>query len=111
MDSGAEAWVPQSCALPTVAQPIRVAEFDTLFTTALRSQQRLSPSVLRWELDPAAEQAARALAARESACCTFFDFTFSQAADGVFWVQVQVPPGQVGVLDALAARAAEVTAR
>ena len=26
-------WVPESCKLPTVEQPLRVAEFDALFAT------------------------------------------------------------------------------
>lgn len=34
-------WVPQSCTLPTVEQPLRVAEFDALFATAVRSAERL----------------------------------------------------------------------
>jgi hypothetical protein len=45
--------------LPTAARRLRLAEFDDLFTTALRGQQRLSPTRLRWRLDPAAEDTAR----------------------------------------------------
>lgn len=31
-----QGWVSQACALPAREQPLRVAEFDDLFTTALR---------------------------------------------------------------------------
>ena len=30
-----QGWVPQACALPTGEQPLRSAEFDDLFATAL----------------------------------------------------------------------------
>jgi hypothetical protein len=33
-------WVPEACTLPTVEQPLRVAEFDDLFATALRGIAR-----------------------------------------------------------------------
>ena len=34
-------WAPQACTLPTAKRPVRVAEFDELFATGLRGQQRL----------------------------------------------------------------------
>ncbi|WP_275980108.1 hypothetical protein [Couchioplanes caeruleus] len=40
-------------------QPLRLAEFDDLFATAVHGQQRLSATALRWSLDPAAEATAR----------------------------------------------------
>jgi hypothetical protein len=101
-------WVPEACTLPTVDQPLRLAEFDDLFATALRDQRRLSPTVLRWRLDPAAEPVARDLTARESSCCSFFTFTFAAAGEGeheAVNLDVQVPPAQIAVLDALAGRA------
>ena len=61
-----EVSVPGACTLPTAERPLRLAEFDDLFATALRGQQRLSPTRLRLRLDPVAEQAARDLAVRES---------------------------------------------
>jgi len=105
MTTNDQAWVPQACTLPTAERPVRTAEFDELFATALRGQQRLAPTVLRWRLDPAAETAARELAGRESGCCSFFTFTFAQAGDAV-QVDVEVPAASAGVLDALAERAA-----
>jgi hypothetical protein len=108
MTTNDQAWAPQACTLPTAERPVRVAEFDGLFATALRGQQRLAPTLLRWRLDPAAEPAARDLAGREAGCCSFFAFTFARAGDAV-QVDVEVPPPYAGVLDALAQRAAAGT--
>jgi hypothetical protein len=105
-----ESSVPQACTLPTVHQPLRLAEFDDLFSKHLRGQERVLPSVLRWSLDPSVEAVARDLAARETQCCSFFRFGFAEGA-GELLVDVQVPPAQIPVLDALAARAATGMAR
>ncbi|GAA2469507.1 hypothetical protein [Winogradskya humida] len=104
--TGEQAWVPAACTLPTLDQPLRLAEFDDLFADALRGQQRLSATVLRWELDPAAEATARDLTVRESSCCSFFSFTFGGPRNGVLQLVVEVPAAHVAVLDALADRAA-----
>ncbi len=105
MTSDDQAWAPQACTLPTVERPLRLTEFDDLFATALREQQRLSPTVLRWCIDPAAEAAARDLTEREKSCCSFFSFAFTGEGDAVR-LDVQVPAVHVDVLDALASRAA-----
>jgi hypothetical protein len=105
MTTNDQAGAPQECTLPTAERPARAAEFDELFAAALRSQQRVASTVLRWRLDPAAESAARDLAGRETGCCSFFTFTFTQAQDAV-QVDVEVPPASAGALDALAERAA-----
>jgi hypothetical protein len=110
MTSADQAWVPETCTLPTVERPLRLAEFDDLLATALRAQQRLSPTVLRWWLDPAAEPVARDLTDRESSCCSFFSFTFTPEPAAVC-LDVQVPAAQVAVLDALAGRTAVGPAR
>lgn len=55
--------VPDAYTLPSAEQPSRVAEFENLFGTGLRSRERLSPTRLRLILDPAAEQRARPLCA------------------------------------------------
>jgi hypothetical protein len=105
MNSADQTWVPEACTLPTVDRPLRLAEFDDLFATALREQQPISPTELRWRLDPGAEARARNLTARESSCCSFFQFTF--AGDGEsLRLDVRVPASHVEVLDALARRAA-----
>ncbi|MCG5443108.1 hypothetical protein NIE79_000905 [Micromonospora sp. NIE79] len=100
-----QAWVPESCTLPSGQRPLRLAEFDDLFATALLAQQRLSPTELLWRLDPAAEATARDLIGRESSCCSFFSFTLT-AATGELRLDVRVPAAHVDVLDALALRAA-----
>ena len=105
MSSTDEVWVPEACTLPTVEQPLRLSEFDSLFATGLVVQQRIAPHVLRWSLDPKVEDLARDLTARETECCSFFAFRFRPEPDALL-VDVQVPLAQVKVLDALAARAA-----
>lgn len=100
-------WVPQACTLPTAQRPLRLAEFDDLFATAVRSVTRVDARRLRLELDPRAAVAARVarLAVDETGCCSFFTFTLT-ITDGQVWLEVAVPDGQVEVLDALAAVAA-----
>lgn len=98
------AWVPQQCTLPTVDRPLRVAEFDRLFATALRGVNRPKATRLRLLLDSDVEPMARDLAERESSCCSFFTFAFAPASGGLM-LDVEVPAAKVDVLDALAARA------
>jgi hypothetical protein len=98
-------WIDTSCTLPTAERPLRVAEFDDLFRTALRGVTRLAPGAVRLELDPAAERVARDLVARESACCSFFTFTFSAQGPALL-LRIEVLPAHLAVLDGLAARAA-----
>src|SRR5689334_3871588 len=98
----ASAWVPDACTLPTAERPLRVAEFDELFGTSLRSRNRISPTRLQLVLDPTAEQSARDLCARESECCSFFTFTFGADGRGVL-LDVEVPLTQAAVLDAVGA--------
>ncbi|TWD82852.1 hypothetical protein FB561_3998 [Kribbella amoyensis] len=98
-------WIDSSCTLPTADRPLRVAEFDALFRTAVRAVDRPTSSLLVLHLDPAAESEARELTARENACCSFFDFTFTAGADDVL-LRVEVPAGRTAVLDGLAGRAA-----
>lgn len=105
MNTNDQAGVLGECTLPAAERPVRAAEFDQLFAVALRSQQRVSPTVLRWQVDAAAESVARDLASRETGCCSFFTFAFTQLP-GAVQVDVEVPPAFAGVLDALAARAA-----
>src|SRR5690349_17678098 len=92
---------PQACTLPAAEQPLRLAEFDDLFTAALRGQHRRSATSLRWNLDPSAEPTARDLTERETACCSFFTFTFTLRGDSVD-LDIEVQPAHIDVLDALA---------
>ena len=102
--------MPEACTLPMVDQPLRLSEFDDLFATSLRGLSRVSPTLLRWLVDPTAEETVRDLTARETECCSFFTFSFS-SVDNVLIIDVEVPPTQVAVLDALATRAAGTTNR
>ncbi|MEV4895576.1 hypothetical protein AB0K48_40005, partial [Nonomuraea sp. NPDC055795] len=99
-------WVPSACTLTTAEQPLRVAEFDALFTDAVRALQRPDRTRLRLELAVSPEHAARAaeLSARENGCCSFFTFTLT-IADGRLALEVAVPEERAEVLDALQARA------
>jgi hypothetical protein len=99
-------WVPEACTLPTVEQPLRVAEFDQLFAMALRGIARTAPTTVELLLDASAQATARALAERESACCSFFTFTFSIDPAGQLLMEVAVPAAQVAVLEGLVNRAA-----
>ncbi|TDC49245.1 hypothetical protein E1212_18780 [Jiangella ureilytica] len=92
-------FVPDACTLPTADRPLRLAEFATLFRTSARAVGRVSPTRLRLRLDddPAVTATARDLAARESACCAFFTFTFGDGGE----LTVDVPPAHAAVLDGL----------
>ena len=99
--------VPDACTLPTAAQPLRQAEFEALCSAALRRQERLSPLHLRLTLasGEGLAEAVRDLAARETDCCSFFDFTVTPT-DGVVVLDIEVPDAHVGVLDGLSELAA-----
>ena len=101
-----QVWVPEACTLPTVAQPLRAAQFDQLFAGTLRGMERPQPTRLRLDLQPSPQVAGRAaeLAAAETECCAFFTFTLT-AAGGVLTLDITVPRTQTAVLDALAGRA------
>jgi hypothetical protein len=116
-DPGA-GWVPvDACTLPTADRPLRVAEFDDLFSTAVRHVQRPAgaPSA-RLVLAGAADlpDRVRRLAVAETSCCSFFTFTVTElgpeAAGAAGQVRValdiKVPPARADVLDALIDRAA-----
>jgi hypothetical protein len=98
--------VPEACTLPTVEQPLRVAEFDELFASAVQPVERVDPTGLRIRLpaDAVTAATARDLIARETACCSFFAFELRASSGGTELV-VRVPPSQVAVLDAMQQRA------
>ena len=104
-------WVPRACTLPTAARPLRVAEFDGLFATAMEPPHRAGPTELVVRLPPGEETAARAreLTARESACCSFFTFAVRASATGTD-LEVRVPGSQSAVLDAMQQRVEAVRA-
>ncbi|MBB5926598.1 hypothetical protein [Streptomyces echinatus] len=99
------AWVPQSCTLPTEQRPLRVAEWDELFTERLTALSR--PEPLRLHLDlaggPGVEERVRDLAEREGCCCSFFTFTVTSAED-LIGLDIAVDQRHAAVLEALAVR-------
>ncbi|MEU8200459.1 hypothetical protein [Streptosporangium sp. NPDC049046] len=105
-------WAPAECTLPTEERPLRVAEFDELFASALRGLERVGPTHLRLTLDAGArvEETARDLTARETGCCAFFTFTLTPGREGLA-VDVEVPEVHMKVLDGLAVRATEMSPR
>lgn len=99
-------WVPAACTLPTSEQPLRRAEFDSLFARDVLAVHRESPQRLRLELrpDPEAVSQAAGLAVKETGCCSFFAFDLA-IADGAVSLGIEAGPGHEVVLTALATRA------
>jgi hypothetical protein len=96
--------VPDACTLPAADQPLRVAEFDTLFRR-VTDTERVRPTSLRLTLPDEPELAARVadLAARETGCCDFFRFTLTIRSHEL-QLTVETPTSHVDVLDAVAGR-------
>ncbi|MGW4215037.1 hypothetical protein ACWEIJ_44175 [Lentzea sp. NPDC004789] len=110
MSTEAESWAPQACTLPTEQRPLRVAEFDALFSDAVTSVRRGDAMSVSMDLLPSAEVAAQAasLALRETGCCSFFTFSLV-ATGGSLYLEIRVPEEHVDVLDALAVWAEELS--
>jgi hypothetical protein len=105
-------WVaPDACTLPTTEQPLRAAEFDTLFANHLAGVDRVSSTQLQLTLTGPAGLADHVteLTDRESSCCSFFTFTVSASGsvdeDTQVRLDVEVPPARIDILEALAGRA------
>jgi hypothetical protein len=92
---------PDGCTLPTAELPLRRAEFDDLFGTAV-ARDRLGPTHLRVVLTAPAD-AVRDLTARETECCSFFRFSVSAQPAGVV-LDIEVPPVRASILDAIESR-------
>jgi hypothetical protein len=99
-------WAPEACTLPTEARPLRVAEFDDLFSAVQRSS-RQDPTQLELVLPAEVQVAARDLARRESQCCSFFSFD-CESAGAYLVLRIGVPGTQVEVLDAIESRIASI---
>jgi hypothetical protein len=107
-------WLPvDSCALPTSAQPLRVAEFDDLFAAALTAVERPAGAATRARLLLAGGESLRErvqhLADAETACCSFFTFTVTTLGDctdgTAVALAIEVPAAYADVLAAMVARA------
>ena len=99
----ADDWFPAACTLPTAEQPLRMAEFDEFFRTAVQRATRTRTTMLDLVISFEHAAAARDLAEGEASCCSFFRFDFEPAADGLV-MRIGVPEDHVDVLDALQAR-------
>ena len=99
-----------ACTLPTSERPLRLAEFDELFTTAARRVTR-DDDGLRIHLvgSNRLREHVRDLAERETACCSFFTFTIEGREDDLV-LDISVPAERREILDALADRAEELSA-
>jgi hypothetical protein len=99
-----------ACTMPTAERPLRLAEFDSLFASAVRSVERRGNDV-RMHLagDDGLIERVRDLTARETSCCSFFTFTVD-GTDQDLTLDVSVPPARQEILDALAERALELSA-
>jgi hypothetical protein len=104
-------WVPHACQLPTAEQPLRAAEFDSLFADALEAEEQSSTSaVIRWLPAPGLTDRLTDLTQRETECCSFFSFDVSTSPAGPVSLAVAVPQAHADVLAALVARARATSA-
>ena len=110
-------WVPvAACTLPTAEQPLRVAEFDALFASALRTVEPGDPAASRVRLVLAGDKdlpdRVQRLADAETACCSFFTFRLTRLSQAsaddttVVALDVEVPHDRADVLAGLVQRAA-----
>jgi hypothetical protein len=66
--------------------PERLMEYQRLFTQALVGRERTAEGIrFRLRADDGIEAWVRDLAAREKACCAFFDFSVTSDEDEVHW--------------------------
>jgi hypothetical protein len=86
------------CTLEPSAMPARAEAFERLFARALLRREA-SPGRLVWTLRGSDEilAEARALAAAESECCSFFTFELERQGEQLRW-SVTVPPGREDTL-------------
>jgi hypothetical protein len=99
-----------ACTMPTAERPLRLAEFDALFATAVHSVERRGDDV-RMHLAGGEGLAGRVrdLTARETSCCSFFTFAVD-GTDRELTLDISVPPAHQRILDALTERAEELSA-
>ena len=91
--------VPIACTLTADDAQDRVGQWRTFFTTHTDRLEAQVPGRAAVRLNPgdAALLAAADLAAREQACCSFFEFSIGIKPDGR-WLQVHVPENAASTL-------------
>lgn len=99
-----------ACTMPTAERPLRLAEFDALFASAVHGVERRGDSVrMRLAGGDGLVERVRDLTAREASCCSFFTFVIDGTDQGLT-LDISVPPARQEILDALAERARELAA-
>ena len=107
------AWIGADfCTLPVAAQPFRLMEFDELFRSQTKPPRRIDAHRVEFTFANANGLYAQVsdLVARETACCSFFEFTINQHAQDAtdqdhLVLRVAVPASRDEVLEALTDRA------
>jgi hypothetical protein len=94
------------CTLPTLARPERLMEFEELLQRQDEPPRRIGPHLVEFSFAAAEGLYAEIsdLVARESACCSFFNFVIDHDQDQVA-LRVGVPASRDDVLEALMDRA------
>ncbi|GEM_PF-1297967 len=88
MDPQLTATTPIACDMTSAPDTAdeRMAEYGRLFAQALIGRERTTEGIrLRFRAGDGIEAWVRDLAAREKACCPFFDFSISTHGDEVYW--------------------------
>jgi hypothetical protein len=106
-------WIGEDfCTLPTAARPLRVVEFDELFQSQIAAPRWTHPNQTEFRFGGDLYDQVSDLAAREAACCSFFDFSITQEpAEEVprssIVLRVGVPASRHDVLEALTSQAVD----
>jgi hypothetical protein len=105
--------VEDSCTLPAAAQPSRLSEFDELFRRQSSPPRRINPRQVEFTFAGADGLYAQVtdLVARESACCSFFEFAIEEGDQDHLMLRVGVPASRTDVLEALTDQAVTAMGR
>ena len=110
--------VEEFCTLPAAAQPFRLMEFDELFRSQIRPPRRTDPHRVEFTFAAAEGMYSQVsdLVARETACCSFFEFSIAEhpqdaAGEDHLVLRVGVPASRADVLEALTDRAVAAMGR
>jgi hypothetical protein len=102
------------CTLPTPARPLRVAEFEELFTDQIAGPRWLDTYLVEFTFDDSDDRYDQVndLVTREMSCCPFFDFSITKeprvaTQQPVVMLRVGVPASRHDVLEALTSGAVE----
>ena len=99
-----------ACTLPTAERPLRLAEFDELFRRSVVGVDRDGVTTrLTLQGGLGLRERVTDLTARESECCSFFEFALDGSDDAMV-LSITVPAARTDILDALTDRATELSA-